>query len=132
MKRKVSWAVYVTALLMGSSLAVLAEARDAATTAVRCASGCAATDCTICVPNGCELEWWEHTHLMGTLPGKRCVEWDGIPPAHCAWVSVTSYQVFNLLDHYVRDCETSVCSTGEWTTETCSNPWKAPEGPGKP
>ncbi len=82
--------------------------------------GCKFTGCYICEPNGCTLgpgEWLGDILSQGWV--LRCVEYDGIPPAHCANVYRTEYDV--LPDH--GTCYMTDCANGTATSTVCDNPW---------
>ncbi len=125
--KNASWAIYITALLIGSSLAIVSDASVSEFDGMPGSPGCTVTGCTICFPESCILEWWEHKHYYQDVPSLRCVDWDGDGVGHCAWVDAKSYTVHNLIHQFVRYCLVTNCGSGEWTTEVCADPWTPPD-----
>ncbi len=60
--------------------------------------------------------------------GERCVEYDGIPPAHCATMRIDEFNIYLIAWPYEQtgNCFKSQCGNGTPTTEECSDPWIAP------
>jgi hypothetical protein len=58
---------------------------------------------------------------------ERCVDFDGVPPAHCAYVTVDHKVIWDL-DPYelVGDCQIIDCARGAPTKKVCTHPWVKP------
>ena len=54
------------------------------------------TTCGVCTPNGCQLDPGETARLnpnASPFYAWKCIDWDGIPPGHCAWTQREEYDV---------------------------------------
>ncbi len=124
--RNVSWAVYVTALLIGSSFAIVSEATVESAAKGLAAPGCSIVGCLKCRETTCALGPGEYTVFNSTTTEKRCVEYDGTPPAHCAWFTVTNLDIYGMDGYPVGTCATIPCPPPGGTpipTEVCNDPW---------
>lgn len=127
-------AVITIAAVLGIVVSITSKAYASSKTEA-VGGGCSKTslDCPICEVDGCHI--LEDQFLIGPLEDpayfKRCVEYDGTPPAHCAWVLADAYAVCEWSNaplgyDVVGGCFRIHCATGTPTAEVCSNPWVAP------
>lgn len=87
--------------------------------------------CSICVPNECYYTVNVLVEHVGRSTGsetvQKCVEYDHTPPAHCAGVTQTDYEVVRNSDNsVVGSCYFTDCDNGSPTSVTCVNPWIRP------
>lgn len=125
--KNASWAVYVTALLIGSSLAIVSDASAPELDWMPGSLGCNFETCPACVMDGCNQGPGEHLYLTNTLTSLRCVEYDHIPPPHCAEFYVAFYEVHDSAHAVLRTCVQIPCGLGEPTAEECTDPWILPD-----
>lgn len=118
------------AALCGS---VLAQARDLAranTTAGSCEDSC-----VICEPDTCQLEPGQFLILYGAGENVlRCVEYDHVPPHHCATMGRQQFQIGEWVEWppypgfvVVGYCFHTDCAGGTPTSTECTNAWELPD-----
>ncbi len=125
--RNTSWAVYITALLLGSSLAIVSDASVSDDPLALDSPGCTALlMCSMCVEDGCQLEPLEFVVYQYTTQEERCVEYDWINPHHCAILDVRFYNILDWTLELVGTCKRIDCASGAPQAEECDNPWWGP------
>lgn len=99
-------------------------------------TGCAATldtGCAKCVATTCSLG--QNQFLIGPVNEssiQRCVEYDGVPPAHCANVTDEYYLIGQWTYpgyDIVGSCDYYDCAHGVPTSTECDDPWYPPPAP---
>lgn len=82
--------------------------------------------CAICQVNGCNLGPGEFTRPSPNPPVdvKKCVDYDGIDPAHCAWVLRFEFIIYG--NYGGGNCYMINCANGTpINSEVCTNPWRS-------
>jgi hypothetical protein len=78
-------------------------------------------DCARCDPGGCP----EGAYLDRETITISCVEYDGVPPPHCATCTLREYHYYVIWPPpFVEFCETVSCdSCTPLTSQPCSDGW---------
>lgn len=82
-----------------------------------------------CVPDNCGT-LTENQYLMDADDefDDRCVEYDGVPPSHCAIVTLDMKLIYETNPPMlIGDCAIIDCANGNPTSTECSNPWVRPD-----
>lgn len=122
------WPIHIAVLLLGSGLAVVTQSKGQAQSLkdVPCETG----GCMQCVENNCGRLTFSQ-YLLDTMDTEedRCVEYDGVPPAHCATVVVDNKLIYDVDPvMIVGDCAIINCSSGAPTPTQCAKAWVRPAG----
>jgi hypothetical protein len=96
------------------------DSTSGANTLANCGS-CSGDTCEKCNEDNCGTFGAEK---VGSTEQVRCVEWDGIPPAHCAAVVGHLWQYWYIYEW--RYCFKLTCSSGIPYSTVCLDPWTAP------
>lgn len=89
---------------------------------------CAEDTCQTCSP-GCPLEPGEWLgDVLSRVQVTRCVEYDQVPPSHCAtmWKNDVEVVIYNPGKIVLYTCYQTECAYGTATSTICSNPWVRP------
>lgn len=130
MKKTMGSSYLVTMAILSSMLlacCTAAFARHSSPADIVSAKACSPiTSCPICVEDGC----------TGLLPGRtaefaytheleKCVEYDWIPPSHCALIVVTELNIM-YEENIEGDCAKAACNDGLPLSEECPVAWVRP------
>ena len=119
------WPIGIAAVLAGSMLAIVSGASGLPSTRP-VTEGCTTVGCVKCEPVGCMVGPGGHLEFVSSTNVDRCVDYDHTPPAHCATVVRSEYNVFDQDGFPNGNCYNTACGTGNPTSEECDNPWTGP------
>lgn len=88
--------------------------------------------CTKCTPDGCKVQSGQWITSTGTSYVPTCVDFDGVPPGHCATTERQEKELWEpdptypTIAHDLGNCFMMICNAASPTENPCSNPWNAP------
>lgn len=79
-------------------------------------AGCASASgpssgCGACDPNSCALDWGESKQRnYDDDVADKCVEWDMVPPSHCATTPIRGYDIYDEYNMVIGNCYEQRCN----------------------
>ncbi len=123
--KNASLSLYTTALLVGSSLAIVEPLAFTEELRPVGSAGCSSVSCNKCFPTTCFLRVGEYAEFEEYTYENRCVDYDQAPPAHCANFTVSNFRIMDADGFQIGACKSIPCGSGTpLPEEECTDPWR--------